>query len=148
MSEEKQVLNLSGANIVDIGERLSVPMDIRGMLTILGVGARIAIALKAVLPGLTQPEQRFICTVVGFRIMGGMLPASVEMITRLPMFSGIDAGHVTGIANALCDNEILSVEAAGNEMSFYWPALEKLIHVAITEADAPKVVGTDGNPLY
>lgn len=144
-------LNLSTHNIVDIGERLAMSLDVRSMLTMLSVGQRITLALKAVMPGLSQPEQKFLCTLVSFRLMGGFLPASVEMITRLPMFasSGIDAGHAIGVADRLCAGEIIEFmqDEKTGEGAFSWPALEKLIHVAITEADAPQLVTTDGKPL-
>lgn len=135
-----------GFNVVNLAERLAVDPTTRSAMAIMAAGAEITGILKEVLPTLAHREQKALLAVIAFRVMGGMLPASLEMLRRLPQFAGEHPENIGIAFDFLTGNGVLEVQVNEDETesAFYWPALERLIVNAIQAANTSPIVGADG----
>ena len=138
---------MNDVNVIDIGERLKTDQKVRAMVSIIKAGPGIADALETVMPSLPQYEQRILGTVYAFRLMGAMMPASIELFAHTPLTASIQESHLTAAVQSLVDGGVLVLEQQGDEACFMWPALERLVAQAILEQDAPKIVGIDGERI-
>lgn len=138
---------MSNVNVIEIGDRLKTDRGVRDMLTILRAGPGLADALEVVMPSLPQYEQRILGTVVAFRLMGAMMPASPELFAHTPLTGTIGEAHLMAAAQSLVDGGVLEMVTHGDEMCFTWLAMERLIQAAIAEQNAPRLVGPDGERL-
>lgn len=134
--------------IVDLAHRLAVTPEARHVLSLMKCGPAIERALAVVLPALPKLEQRALITVVAFRMMGSMLPANITLLERMPPLAGISAEEIMAAFQALVDQGILILATPQDQpMAFYWPALERLVHDALRDYEAPAIVGLDGRPM-
>lgn len=137
------------AEIINLANRMATDRSARNFLATLSAGPEIRDALSVVLPSLAPNEQKVLVAVVAFRMMGAMLPASLEMMRRLPMFEGVHPENIGIACDFLVSNGVLEVVTpeGGDESAFYWPALEGLYTRALENADRSPLVGADGNRL-
>lgn len=137
------------AHVVELASRLATDVQCRHFMASLKAGPGVAEALEVLLPNLPHNEQRILCTVVAFRLMGTMMPASPELFAHLPLTARISEPELFAAAEALVDGGVL--ETAENEdkteMCFMWPSLERLIVQALADANAPRIVGADGERI-
>lgn len=138
------------SDIVDISKLAKIDPAARSFLSCMSVGREVKDALEMIMPGLAPNEQKVMMAVVSFRIMGGMLPASLEMMRRLPMFEDMKPENIGIACDFLAHNGVLSVVMSEDqsESAFMWEALERLLMNAVTNANTSGLVGTDGARLY
>lgn len=134
-------------NVIDLAARLSLHDSVRPFLTILGAAPGVAEILEEVLPKVTKEQQRALIAVVAWRIMGAQLPASIELLKRLPCLHGLHPESIQAAFMQLCDAHTLIFQQHGEEGGFVWPALDQIIQIALKEADSAKLVGLDGSRL-
>ena len=136
-------------NVVDLAARLALHESVRPFLTILDAAPKVADVLEAVFPQVTKEQQRALLAVVAWRIMGAELPASVELLRRLPTLHRMHPESIQAAFHRLCDADILVFQQHGEEGGFLWPALDTIVFVALQETHAPKtsLVGLDGEKL-
>ncbi len=139
---------LEGMNILNLADRLNTDVSARNFLTLLAVGPKIRMQLQEVLSAMAPNEQKALVCLVGFRMMGAMLPASLEMIRRLPPFEGIHPENIGIAFDYLVSNDVLEFihDDKSGEGAFHWASLDRLVSAALAEADAPKLLGPDGQP--
>jgi hypothetical protein len=131
------------SNIIDLAARLALHESVRPFLTILSAAPEVAEAF----PHITKDQQRALLAVVSWRIMGAELPASIELLKRLPVLHGLHPESIQAAFMQLCEADVLVFQQHGEEGSFVWPALDRIIFAALEEAKAPRIVGTDGSIL-
>ena len=136
-------------NVVDLAARLKLHETVRPFLTLLEAAPKIGEVLEAVLPQVTKEQQRALLAVVVWRLMGAELPASIELLKRLPVLHGMHPESIQAAFHQLCDADILVFQQHGEEGGFLWPALDTIVFVALQETHAPKtsLVGLDGEKL-
>ena len=136
-------------NVVDIAARLKLHESVRPFLTLLEAAPKIGEVLEAVLPQVTKEQQRVLLAVVVWRLMNAELPASIELLKRLPVLHGMHPESIQAAFHQLCDADILVFQQHGEEGGFLWPALDTIVFVALQETHAPKpsLVGLDGEKL-
>ncbi len=136
-------------NVVDLAARLALHESVRPFLTLLEASPKIGEVLEAVLPQVTKEQQRVLLAVVIWRLMGAQLPASIELLKRLPVLHGLHPESIQAALVQLHDADILAVQQHGEESAFVWPALETVVFIALQETHAPKssLVGLDGEKL-
>ena len=134
-------------NVVDLAARLKLHETVRPFLTLLEAAPKIGEVLEAVLPQVTKEQQRALMAVVAWRIMGAELPASIELLKRLPCLHGLHEETIQAAYHQLVDAGVLVFQQHGAEGGFVWPALDQIIFVALHEANASKLVDTEGNRL-
>ena len=134
-------------NIIDLAARLSLHETVKPFLTILGTAPAVAEVLEEAFPHSTKEQQRALMAVVAWRIMGAELPASIELLKRLPCLHGLHDETIQASFHQLVDAGVLVFQQHGNEGGFIWPALDQIIFVALQEAGSSKLVGLDGNRL-
>lgn len=135
------------SNVVDLAARLSLHDSVRPFLTILGAAPAVAEVLEQAFPHSSKEQQRALMAVVAWRIMGAELPASVELLKRLPVLHGLHAETIQAAFHQLVDAGVLVFQQHGSEGGFAWPALDHIILVALQEADAAKLVDANGHRL-
>lgn len=135
------------SNVIDLSARLSLHESVRPFLTILGAAPAVSEVLEAALPGVTKEQQRALMAVVAWRIMGAELPASVELLKRLPCLHGMHPESIQAAFMQLADADVLVFQKHGEEGGFVWPALDQIILIALQEADSAKLVDTSGQRL-
>lgn len=136
-------------NVINLADKMKVDPEVRSFLTCIDVGREVKEALDIVLPNMTQNEQRVMVAVVSFRMMGGMLPASLELMRRLPIFQGVHPENIGIACDFLNTNGVLTVVFDdGGEAAFVWEALERLMDQAVVNANTSGIVGTDGNRIF
>jgi len=134
-------------NVIDLSQRLAVHESVRPFLTILSAAPEVAAVLEAAFPHITKEQQRILLAVVAWRIMGAELPASIELLKRLPVLHGMHPESIQAALMQLCEADVLVFQKHGEEGGFVWPALDQIIVAALQEANAPKIVGLDGDRL-
>ena len=136
-------------NVVDLAARLALHESVRPFLTILDAAPKVADVLEAVFPQVTKEQQRALLAVVAWRIMGAELPASIELLKRLPVLHGMHPESIQAALVQLHDADIIAVQQHGEESAFTWPALDTIVYIALQETHAPKtsIVGVDGEKL-
>ncbi len=140
---------MSTGNVVDLSKKFAVDPATRSFLAAISVGREISDALQLVMPGLTHNEQRVMTVLVSFRMMGGMLPCSLELLRRMPPFDGVHFENIRIACEALVENGVLSIVTGGDdEMAFTWEALESLLTTAVTAANTSGLVDKDGNRIF
>ena len=117
------------------------------MVTLTLTAPTAAAVPPAAREGAAVRRAALVC-LVGFRMMGAMLPASLEMIRRLPPFEGIHPENIGIAFDYLVSNDVLEFihDEKSGEGAFHWAALDRLVSAALAEADAPKLLGPDGQP--
>lgn len=137
------------AHVLELASRLATDPSCRQFVGSLKAGSGVADALEVLLPNLPHNEQRILCTVVAFRLMGTMMPASPELFAHLPLTHRISEQELFAAAQALVDGGVLETAESDDktEMCFMWPSLERLIAAALAEQNAPRLVGPDGERL-
>ena len=135
------------SNVVDLAARLALHESVRPFLTILGAAPAVADVLEGAFPHSTKEQQRALMAVVAWRIMGAELPASIELLKRLPCLHGLHEETIQAAYHQLVDAGVLVFQQHGAEGGFVWPALDQIIFVALHEANASKLVDTEGNRL-
>lgn len=136
-----------GENIIDLSARLRLHESVQPFLTILSAAPKVADIMEEALPALTKEQQRALLAVISWRIMGAELPASIELLRRLPVMHDMHPESIQAAFTQLCDANILVFQQHGEEGGFAWPALDLIITVALRDANAPKIVGIDGSKL-
>ena len=134
-------------NVIDLAARLSLHESVRPFLTLLGAAPAVGEVLEGAFPHSTKEQQRALMAVVAWRIMGAQLPASIELLKRLPCLHGLHDESIQAAFHQLVDAGVLVFQQHGEEGGFAWPALDQIILIALQEADAAKLVGLDGNRL-
>ena len=134
-------------NVVDISERLRMDETVRPFLTLLGAAPKVVDVLEGAFPNCSKDQQKALMAVVAWRIMGAQLPASVELLRRLPQMRGMHPETIQAAFMNLCEAGVLVFQQHGDEGSFVWPALDQIVFVALNEADTPKLVTPDGDRL-
>ena len=136
-------------NVVDLAARLALHESVRPFLTLLEASPKIGEVLEAVLPQVTKEQQRVLLAVVVWRLMNAELPASIELLKRLPVLHGMHPESIQAALIQLHDADIIAVQQHGEESAFTWPALDAIVFIALQEASAPKtsIVGVDGEKL-
>ena len=135
------------SNVVDLSARLALDPAARPFLILLGAAPAIAEVLEQAFPLVTKEQQRALVAVVAWRLQGAALPASIELLKRLPVMAGMHPESIQAAFHQLCDAHVLAFQAHGDEGGFAWPALDQIMHIALQEADAAKLVDTSGNRL-
>lgn len=137
------------AKVINLAERIATDRSARNFLATLKASPEIHDVLSIAIPQMAPNEQKALIAVVAFRMMGAMLPASIELISRLPMFEGIKTENIGIAFDFLVTNGVLEVVTpeGGSESAFYWPSLEQLYVRALENADRPTLLGSDGNRL-
>lgn len=135
------------SNVIDLSARLSLHESVRPFLTILGAAPAVSEVLEAALPGVTKEQQRALVAVVAWRIMGAELPASIELLRRLPVLHGLHPESIQAAYMQLCEAGVLVFQTHGEEGGFAWPALDTVILAALQDADSSRLVDTSGNTL-
>lgn len=137
------------SNIIDLAARLALHESVRPFLTILSAAPDVADVLEESFPHITKDQQRALLAVVAWRIMGAMLPASAELLRRLPVLHGLHPESIQAAFHQLVDAGVLVFQSFNDstEGGFVWPALDKIILMALSDATAPKIVGLDGDKI-
>jgi hypothetical protein len=135
------------SNVVDLTERLNLHESVRPFLTIIDAGGKIAEILDAVFPALTKEQQRVMIALTAWRIMGAGMPASIELLRRLPPLHGMHPESIQAALTQLHDANIIAFQTHGDEGFFAWPALDLVIEVALRDMHVSKIVGADGERL-
>lgn len=140
----------SNLNIVNLAEKMALDLSARNFLAMLSAGPEIRDVLSVVLPQMAPNEQKALVAVVAFRMMGSMMPASLEMLRRLPMFEGVKPENIGIALDYLVANGVLEViTPEGSEWSaFMWASLERVTERAVQNANTTPIVGTDGKRLF
>lgn len=139
-------------NVINLADRLTTHEDVRSFLAIQSAGPEIAEVLKAALPGLPKDQQRALVAIATWRMLGAFLPASIELLRRLPILNGMHPESIGAQFQLLLDGGVIEVvqHAEGTpdeESAFVWPALERLVIRAVQDANSSKIVGADGKSL-
>lgn len=129
-------------NVIDIAARLRLHETVRPFLTILSAAPAVADVLELALPNCTKEQQRALLAIIAWRVMGAQLPASIELLKRLPVMAGLHEESIQAALMQLCEADVLVFQSYsdGREGAFVWPALEHIITVALAEQDAPKIL--------
>lgn len=135
------------SNVIDLAARLALHESVRPFLTILSAAPEVAEVLEASFVHVTKEQQRALLAVVAWRIMGAELPASIELLKRLPVMHGMHPESIQAAFMQLCESDTLVYQQHGEEGSFVWPALDRIIVAALQDANLPKIVGVDGNTI-
>lgn len=140
----------NGMNIVNLAEKMALDLSARNFLAMLSAGPEIRDTLSVALPQMSSNEQKVLLAVVAFRMMGAMLPASLELMRRLPMFEGVHPENIAIAFDFLVANDVLTVitPEGGDSSAFMWPALERLTERAVQNANATPILGADGKRLF
>ena len=133
--------------VIELGARMRVDPGARNMMAVLQAGPAIADAMLLLFPELPQNAQRVLATIIAFRLMGSTMPASPELFKHLPLTARMSEPELFATAQDLVDGDVLLTLEQGDEMNFAWAALESLIAQALADADAPRIVGADGEKL-
>lgn len=143
-------MSSNGLNIVNLAEKMALDLSARNFLAMLSAGPEIRDVLSVVLPQMSANEQKALVAVVAFRMMGSMMPASLEMLRRLPMFEGVHPENIGIALDYLVANDVLTVITPENSewSAFMWEALERVTERAVQNANATPIVGTDGKRLF
>lgn len=134
-------------NIVDLSARLALHDAVRPFLTLLGAAPDVSEVLEGALPNITKDQQRALVAVVSWRIMGAELPASIELLRRLPILHGMHPETIQAAFHQLVDADVLVFQQHGDEGGFAWPALDRIILIALNEAGASNIVDAHGQRL-
>lgn len=129
-------------NIIDLSTRLRLHESVMPLLTILSAAPSVSDVLEEVLPKCTKEHQRALLAVLSWRVMGAELPASIELLKRLPVMNGMHEESIQAAFMQLCEADVLVFQTYNDakEGSFVWPALELILKVALEEANRPKLV--------
>lgn len=130
------------SNVVNIASRLRLHETVQPFLTILSASPAVADVLELALPNCTKEQQRALLAVIAWRVMGAQLPASIELLKRLPVMHAMHEESIQAAFMQLCEAGVLVFQSHndGHEGAFVWPALESIIEVALAERDAPKIL--------
>lgn len=131
---------MSTGNVIDLAARLALHESVRPFLTILGAAPAVAEILEGALTHITKEQQRALLAVVAWRIMGAELPASIELLRRLPVLNGLHPESIQAAFMQLCEADVLVFQQHGDEGGFVWPALDRIIVMALQDMNAPKII--------
>lgn len=131
---------MSTGNVIDLAARLALHESVRPFLTILGAAPAVAEILEGALTHITKEQQRALLAVVAWRIMGAELPASIELLRRLPVLNGLHPEGIQAAFMQLCEADVLVFQQHGDEGGFVWPALDRIIVMALQDMNAPKII--------
>ena len=139
-------------NVINLTDRLTTHEDVRSFLAIQSAGPEISEVLKAALPGLPKDQQRALVAIATWRMMGAFLPASIELLKRLPIMHGMHPENIGAQFSLLLDGGVIEIVQHNKgkedeESAFVWPALERLVIRAVQDANGTKLVDTGGNRL-
>lgn len=154
MSEGKNVVSLpQGGRDGPLDDRAQAFVAISRMLGGDAVMGPVLLALG----NLPRSEQRILCAIMAWRMMGGKtLPASASIL-HFPMLAGMGMDEVQRATQAMDESGLIEFvptkadkSGEGMEGGFRWPAFDAVLTAAMvrrqTEAASP-IVGLDGVPI-
>lgn len=134
------------SNVTSLFDKAKTEKHAMNMLAALSAGPEARKALELVLPGMTDNQQRALVAVIAFRMMGGMLPASMELLRRLPQFEDVKPENIGIAFDALVSHGVLNVlhtEGEDASASFVWMGFERLLEATVLNAHAPAETDSD-----
>lgn len=136
MSTEK-----TGGTVTDIGEKMSMDQTTRNYVTLLSVAPQLRAKLQETISGLNVHQQKALLCIMTFRMMGAVLPASIELLRRLPPFVNTHPENIGAAFQSLADLGVITLisNATKTETAFHWQELDRII-----EAELPRVASPDG----
>jgi hypothetical protein len=97
-------------NILEIKRQFRLHDDAARLVAVLNFGAAFTTALRPELMKLDRYHQDILVAVFAFEIMGGHLPASMEMLKRLPPFTLLSDEMIEREIKFMCNTGYLKFE--------------------------------------
>lgn len=137
------------ATVASLEDRLALDPSVRNALAILEIGPEIRMVLRTVLPKMSKYEQKCLIAVVGFRLLGGALPASPQLFKALPNLQNDHFENLGAAFQNLIETDVLSIEFNEDktESVFQWPALEKMLLQQLDGMHGPRLVDLSGQRI-
>lgn len=107
--------------------------DARRLLATLRYGPALASVMAVDMSNLPALKQSALVAVFAFQMMGGNLPASFEMVKRLPPFTLVSDDDIRDTLQALCDEDLLEFDRGYFISRVFMAGIEK----AIEQYDKP-----------
>lgn len=126
-----------------VAKRLLTSQEVTQFCQVVKAGPGIAGILEEALPCRTKDQQKALVAVATWRLAGAALPASIELIKRMPMFTGMHPESIQAAFMQLADASVLEFRPYGedgSEGAFTWPQLEAVIAASMKEAAGPTVI--------
>lgn len=117
-----KILELNPAN-----RRYPMSDDARRLLATLHYGPAIASVMAVDLAKVTPVQQSALVAVFAFHLMGGNLPASFEMVKRLPPFTAVSDDEIRETLQALCDADLLEFDRGYFVSRVFMAGIEKAV---------------------
>jgi hypothetical protein len=111
----------------------------RNYLMLLSVAPQLRQTLHATMTGLSIHQQKALLCILTFRMMGAVLPASIELLRRLPPFTSTHVDNIGAAFQSLVDKDIITVisNKTQTDTAFHWKELDRII-----EAELPRVMSS------
>lgn len=143
MSTEKT----GGGNVTSMAEYMGMDTTSRNYLMLLSVAPQLRQKLHETMRGLSIHQQKALLCIVTFRMMGAVLPASIEMLRRLPPFTSTHPENIMAAFQSLVDKGVIAVisNAAKTDTAFHWQELDRIIEAELPKVESP---GEGGQSLF
>lgn len=130
-------------NVVDLTERLALTAASRRMFATMASGPELAQMMRPMLMKLSHDQQSAMLVVLTFIILGAPLPASLELLSRMPVFIGTPPAEIQAALEAMVDGGLLLFDGT----HFDCPPLRAMITDFEQRIETPTFFSTDGSPL-
>lgn len=118
------------ANILELNpanRRHPMSDDARRLLATLRYGPALASVMVADMAKVPALQQSALVAVFVFQVMGGNLPASFEMVKRLPPFTAVSDDEIRETLQALCDADLLEFDRGYFVSRVFMAGIEKAV---------------------
>lgn len=138
-------------NVIDLEKRLATDRRAGGFLNSIRAINAVSEVLGTTIAMMGQADQRFLCQIIAWRMMGGIFLPATEGLVHLPLLVGMGFPSIQAAAERLSENgviELIPSTEGGGTMGFRWPTLEKLLAQGDAIARGPQLKDVHGRELF